>query len=181
MKTKILIVLFFIGHYYHAQSINNLSSYQTSAKNNDKLKINSIGYGFGFFSTTQKDGGISAILELGLVFNKNLFLINYFSGTTFTILGPAGVDVTEFNLQIGKEHKLSNWFSIQGFVGLGYINQELQNYKSSAIPFTSVTLPLRLKLLCYTGKHFALVSNSNYSINSTSGNFSSNLTFQHIF
>ena len=181
MKTTILSALLFICSIVLAQEPKNNSADKTIVKNNKPLKLNSIGYGFGFFSTTQNDGGLSGIIELGLIANKNLFLVNYLSGSTFTILGPAGIEITELNLQIGREHKVTNWFSIQGFAGLGYINQELQSYSSKAVPFTSASVPLRLKLVCYTGKHFALVSNSNYNINATSSVFSSNLTFQHIF
>ena len=181
MKATFFSALLFMCSIVLAQEQKNSSPGQTIVKNNNLLKLNSIGYGFGFFSTTQNDGGLSGIIELGLVANKNLFLVNYLSGSTFTILGLAGIKITEFNLQIGREHKVTNWFSIQGFAGLGYINQEMQSYSSKAEPFTSATVPIRLKLVCYTGKHFALMSNSNYSINATSNNFSSNLTFQHIF
>ena len=102
-----------------------LSNY---AQNNDKLKLRSFGYGFGFFSTSANEGGVSGILEMGVSYDKNLFLLNYLSGSTFNILGPPGVNVKEFNFQIGRELKASSWFSVEGYVGLGNFTQDGKSY-----------------------------------------------------
>ena len=154
----------------------SLSNY---AQSNEKLKFRSFGYGFGFFSTSANEGGVSGILEIGISYNKNLFLFNYLSGSTFNLFGPPGVNVSEFSFQVGRELKASSWFSVEGYAGLGNFSQESkQNYLKQ---ISVLSVPLRLKLICYTSKHFALISNSNIALNSFSNNFSSNLTFQHNF
>ena len=113
-------------------------------------------------------------------YQKNLFLINFLSGATFIILQGPNISVSEFNFQYGRELKVSNWFSIEGYAGIGNFTLTSSSYyypKNISV----ASFPIRIKLICYTGKHFALVSNSNYTMNSYINNFSSNLTFEYHF
>ena len=157
-----------------------LFNLQSSAQSTSSVKVRSIGYGFGFFGTEGGDGGLSGILELTVAENKNLFLVNYLAGSAVVIFGPS-ISVNELNLQYGREFKASNWFSVECYAGVGYFQQEKSGRYTSETLYSGASVPLRFKMIFYTGKHFALVSNSNMSINSFGTNYSSNLTFQHHF
>ena len=156
------------------------------SQDNSKLKFHSLGVGFGFFASGYDINGVCSFADATVEFNKNLLSLNYLDGEELNlgILGSSpGFHINELNLQFGRELKINNWFSIEGYAGVG--NYKL-NIRSSFYPLPSASLtsvPIRLKFLFYTGKgkHFAISSNNNYSINKLNPNFSSNLIFQFNF
>ena len=156
------------------------------SQENPELKVHSFGAGFGFFTSDYDINGICTFLDVTVEYNKNLLSLNYLDGKQLTlgVLGSTPVyHINEFNLQFGRELKIVSWFSIEGFAGVGNYNLDI---KSSFYPLPSasaVSIPVRIKLLFYTGKqkHFAMSSNNNYSINKLNSSFSSNLTFQYNF
>ena len=156
------------------------------SQDNSKLKFHSLGVGFGFFASGYNISGVCTFADATIEYNKNLLSLNYLDGEELNlgIFGSSpGFHINELNLQFGRELKINNWFSIEGYAGVG--NYKL-NIRSSFYPLPSASLtsvPIRLKFLFYTGKgkHFVISSNNNYSINKLNSNFSSNLTFQFNF
>ena len=156
------------------------------SQENPKLKIHSLGVGFGFFVAEYKFSGLCSLLDCTIEYDKNLLSLNYLDGSEISIdifYSSPKNHVNELNLQYGRELKVTNWFSVESFAGIGNyrLNTRLSFFP---LPKTSViSIPIRVKLLFYTGKgkHFAISSNNNYSINKLNSNFSSNLTFQYNF
>ena len=68
--------------------------------------------------------GIAGNLEPEMGYNKNLFIMNYLSGTTVVVLQGLKINIGELNFQLGQEFMLNNAFSIQGYFGFVRYNQK---------------------------------------------------------
>lgn len=172
MKTLITFLLFSIVSF---------------TQENPKLKVHSLGAGFGFFTSDYEISGICSLADLTIEYDKNLLSLNYLDGSELNlgIFGSkSAFHINELNLQYGRELKVRNRFSVEVYGGIGNYKLDL---RSSSYGFVgsanAISFPIRIKLLFYTSKakHFAISSNNNYSLNKINSNFSSNLTFQYNF
>ena len=164
-----------------------LLSIATFSQENPKLKVHSLGAGFGFFTSDYEISGVCSLADLTIEYDENLLSVNYLDGTELNlgIFGSkSAFHINELNLQYGRELKVKDRFSIEVYGGIGRYTLEI---RSSSYGFggsaNAISFPIRVKLLLYTSKakHFAISSNNNYSFNKINSNFSSNLTFQYNF
>lgn len=160
-----------------------LVSINVAAQENDsKLKIQSANIGFGGFyikTIFSEEGGTTLFADVTFSINKHLISSSYLSGTEIGILGNSTYNFDEISLLYGRELKVANWLSFDGFAGLGFYNQNSKN--SYVADDKSVSFPIRINTKFYFNKKFGMGLNSNYSINSVNNNFSTNLIFHYKF
>jgi hypothetical protein len=142
----------------------------------ESLKIKHVSLGAGFFTlinnyqSNLSGGGAMYMGELGVSYQKNLFLISYHEGIEFEFMGSVDFFYKEVSLSYGRELKLKNWLAIEGYAGLGYF--DLNFYGSN----TSISFPLRINTKFYFNKKFGMGLSCNYSVN----NISNYLSFNQI-
>ena len=146
------------------------------------IKFYSVSVGFGGFyfkKGISEGGGISYLTDLTLSKGKNLLSVAYLGGDEIGVVGSSNYSFNEVSLSYGREFKVNNWFSLEGFTGLGYYNQKSDFGDISND--NSISFPLKINSKFYFNKNFGMGINTNYSINSVNNNFSSNLIFHYKF
>lgn len=149
--------------------------------NSSKIKIHSTSVGFGGYYTKKyiENGGASFLVDVVFDYKKNLFLVRHLSGAEIGIVGKSTHNFNEIALLYGRELPITKRFFLEGFTGFGYYKQKSKtDFKLTG---SDISVPINLKLIFKTGKHFTLGLNNNYSINSLSNNFSSNLVLGYNF
>jgi hypothetical protein len=126
-NTSILIATLLINLNLHSQ------------KTEENLKLHAVDCGFGFF-LTDNFGGLSIHSSMVLNNNSNLYSFSVIAGTELKILGGPTARFVEYNLQYGRQLKLANWLSFEGFAGIGYYIQDssksvVRDYRSLSLPF----------------------------------------------
>ena len=152
---------------------------QTSDK---KLKFRSISAGIGICAGEINDGGINGYLDVTTAYDKNLFSFAYSTGAEFELF-DASRNYTEIAALYGREINLSRIIKIESYIGLAYFNV---NYKNDDTNFNSksesaIGIPLKVKLLFYVSKNFALGLNPNITFNSIENIYSANFILQYKF
>lgn len=149
-----------------------------------KLKLHSISFGLGFLGSASESssGGFNINADMTTNYNKNLFSFNINAGGELRLF-DASENYTALNITYGRALELSNWFTIEGHLGLGYFNYSLKDSSTDfmTISRSTIGIPLRVKLLFYTGRHFAIGLNPNVNFNSLVNTYSGNLIFQYKF
>ena len=151
-------------------------------ENDSKLKIQSANIGFGgfYFKTILSEGGgVTLFADATFSINKHLISSSYLTGAEIGILGSSTYNFDEVSLLYGRELKVANWLSFEGFAGLGFYNQNSK--ESYVVDCKSVSYPIRINTKFYFNKKFGMGFNTNYSINSVNNNFSTNLIFHYRF
>ncbi len=176
MKTFLFFVILFSG-------INNYAQER-------KLKLHSISAGIGFASFSPESvGGVAGTMDLAIIFNKNLFSL-YFEageeslGNLLIILEDQRF--TEYNITYGRAFHFNDWLVLEGHAGIGYFKLKTRTLKLNFRGYnteseSTIGVPLRIKLMFYTGDHFGLGINPNVNINSLTSTFTANLMAQYRF
>jgi len=157
-----------------------VNSYSQSSEK--KLKFRSISAGFGICAGEINDGGINGYLDVTTAYDKNLFSFAYSTGAEFELF-DASRNYTEIAALYGREINLSRIIKIESYIGLAYFNV---NYKNDDTNFNSksesaIGIPLKVKLLFYVSKNFALGLNPNITFNSIENIYSANFILQYKF
>lgn len=146
------------------------------------IKFHSVAAGFGGFyfkKDISEGGGISYLTDVTLSKGKNLLSVAYLGGDEIGVVGSSNYSFNEITLYFGREFKVNNWLSLEGFAGLGYYNQTSD--VADVADDNSISFPLKINSKFYFNKSFGMGINANYSINSVNNNFSSNLIFHYKF
>ncbi len=160
-----------------------LFSLKNHAQEN-KLKLSAVSLAYGGFQPQKKEGlisadGIYAGLSLIMTLEKHRFYVAVNNGQNLDLFNDSGRCNVEFNLLYGRDIKLYKWIHLELAVGVGYFysvhgfdiwDNELsyfENRDNAKINYHSstVSLPLKSKLLFYTSSRFSLGANINVSIN----------------
>lgn len=153
----------------------------------DKLKVNSLSFGFGIYNQQHfTSKGITGNIDFSISYNRNLLIMyvaggfggNDRRGNIFALGTDAVSSYKEIDLLYGREFKITDWFSIEGQFGIGTFTQDISIIEENR---SSVCFPIRLKLLLYATKKFALGLNSNYNINTINNINSNDLIFHFKF
>ena len=159
--------------------IISLNSINAFSQNSDiNIKFHSVDLGFGFF-LNNNFGGLDVHSSVALKNNKNLYAITVIAGGGINILGGTTASFEEYNLQYGRELKLAKWISFDGFVGIGYYNQN--SSKTTVEDNRAISLPLKINTKFNFSKHFGMGIMNNYSISKLNNNFTTNLLFHYKF
>jgi hypothetical protein len=147
-----------------------------------KLKIYAVNVGLGSFHL-KKDvnghDGLAFISDLTVSLDRNLISVAYLGGTSLKILDGPNYNFKEYSLSYGREWKVANWFSFEGFAGFGHFTQTSKD--SNIGTDKTVSFPLKVNAKFYFTKKFGMGLNTNYSINSVNNNLSTNLIFHYKF
>ena len=171
MKCNKIVLVFFLFIINHSFS-------QTG--NDNKLKFHSIAMGFGGFNVKNaysEDGGVSFTTDIVLAVNKNLISTSYITGSEVGLLGGSTFSFNDLSLSYGRALKVTNWFYLEGYLGLGRYTQErsryLVNYGST------VSFPIKINTKFYFNKKFGMGLNTSYITNKINNNLSVNLIFHY--
>lgn len=153
------------------------------SQENQKMKVKSFSFANGIHGSASPlyDGGLHLGVDLATEFKDNIFSVNFGLGGEVSIFGTAGW-YHELNLTFGREVFLKPWFAMEGHIGLGYINYVDRIYGNEEfvrIGKKVVGVPIRLKVLFYTGKHFGLGINANMNLNSHATLYSGGILIQY--
>jgi hypothetical protein len=163
-----------------------LTTYTAKAQeSSSKIRMHSANVGVGIFDF-QKNGngvtGASLLADATLALGKNLFSVSYLSGEELAILQDTKYNFNELSLLYGREWNAAKWFKVEGFVGVGYYHQKIEDRSIDVIEKDNVvSVPLRMNAKFYFTKKFGLGFCTNYSINSLANNFSESLIFHYRF
>lgn len=149
-----------------------------------KLRFHSTSLGIGIFyindvqpnspSETVQNGGFSVFAEINMNSHKNLFSISYLHGAEMAILGPSYFNNSEYNLMYGREVPIANWFSTEGFVGIGLYNQK-DLIDNNEFNQTKIAIPIKINLLFFPNGQFSIGLNGNYNFNALNNKMSTHL------
>ena len=143
--------------------ISNLSQH-TYCQN--KIRLHSVATGFGGFYINKaqtEGGGISFTLNGTLEINKNLVNLSYLTGAEIGIIDSSTYNFNELSIAYGKELQLANWFSFEGFVGIGNYRQN-SNY-NNLYSGNSISFPVKLNTKFFFNNKIGIELNNTYSIN----------------
>lgn len=146
------------------------------------IKFHSVSAGFGGFyfkKEISEGGGISYLTDVTLSKGKNLLSVAYLGGDEIGVVGSSNYSFSEISLSYGREFKVNNWFSLEGFAGLGFYNQT--SGVADVADDNSISFPFKINSKFYFNKRFGMGINAHYSLNSVNNNFSSNLIFHYKF
>lgn len=154
-----------------------------------KLKLHSVSIGGGATwlssdnSSRGLNGGLSQVSDFSVALNKSLFSLYFNAGNDLTIFNGTDESYYEINFTYGREFELKKWLKLEGHFGLGHFKYGLKDKSTNFEKTTTSTIgfPIRLKVLFYTGEHFAIGLNPNTNLNSLSNTISGNLIFQYKF
>ncbi|BFP42053.1 hypothetical protein FGF1_28980 [Flavobacteriaceae bacterium GF1] len=147
-----------------------------------KLKSLSIGAGFMGSSSETSIGGFAVSLDLSMMLDKHVFSLYLSDGSELDLV-DAEEKYTELNLTYGRPINLNPWIKLEWHVGLGHFRY---SYKSNVTDFVSnkestIGVPIRAKLIFYTGRHFGIGINSNVNLNALVNTYSGNICLQYEF
>ena len=145
---------------------------------NINLKFHAVDIGFGFFLNNHF-GGMSIHSGIALKNKNNLYAFTIIAGGELNILGGPTASFEEYNLQYGRQLKLANWITFEGFTGIGYYNQN--SSKSNVIDHSCLSIPLKINTKINFSKRFGIGFMNNYSINKINNNFTTHLLFHYNF
>jgi AraC-like DNA-binding protein len=150
-----------------------------------KLKLYAANAGMGIFNFQKKSNEVTGLtLQADVTFSlsKNLFSASYITGEEFAFLQDTKYNFNEFSLLYGREWNAANWFKVEGFAGVGYYTQRVDDQSIDVVEKdNTVAVPLRVNAKFYFTKKFGLGLCTNYSINSLANNFSESLIFHYRF
>lgn len=160
------------------------NSFFVNAQESDsQLKLHAANIGFGGFSfkkANYEGGGAAFVADLTASINKNLISASYVNGAEIGLIDTSSYQFYEFSMLYGREWEATKWLRFEGFAGIGYYNQDVDDVADEGIPDDkSVSFPLRINSKFYFSKIFGMGLNTNYSINSVNNNFSTNLIFHY--
>lgn len=145
---------------------------------NDNIKFHSVDLGLGLFFNNNF-GGLALHSSIACKQQNNLYSITAITGGEFVILGGRSASYQELNLQYGKQLQLAKWFVLEGFVGVGYYNQN--STKANISDGSSISLPFKINTKFKFNKHFGMGFMNNYSISKLNNNFTANILFHYNF
>jgi hypothetical protein len=123
----------------------------------------------GYYSDLKPDGirGFNGNFELSKHFKKNNIL-SFYTSFGFGITEKNNkIDnlqgYTEFDLLYSRQFKINSFLILEPQSGIGYISF---GNTSDGENENEISLPIRLKLLVFTGKKFALGLSANSNFNS---------------
>jgi hypothetical protein len=142
----------------------------------DKFKFKSIEYGFGTYKISNRNSVfvLNSSLDLTTVYKSNLFTLSNIIGFGFGKNNNSNTDLEgyyEVDLLYGRAIKLNEKIYLETHTGIGFISQNNTTIRNEK---QSMALPLKLKLLYYTGKRFAIGINPNASFNKVNTIYSLN-------
>ncbi|MCF6129597.1 outer membrane beta-barrel protein [Flavobacterium sp. AS60] len=150
-----------------------------------KLKMHAVNLGFGVFNAHKNAtdaSGLTFLADATFALDKNLFSVSYLGGQEEAILADTKYNFNELSLLYGREWRAAKWFSLEGFAGVGYYNQKIEDEATDETEKkNTVSIPLRVNPKFYITKKFGLGFCINYSINSRANNLSENLIFHYRF
>jgi hypothetical protein len=167
-----------------------------SQENSLQLKSTSAGIGYflmktNFHNSSREKGGLAFQLNLLAAKNNNIFKISYILGNDLAIYGSSDFKVNEFNLMYGRESKVKNWLSLQGFAGIGYIHlidkteynigTSTENGIFKNETYNKVAFPLSLNINFLPDNRIGFGISTNYNINSSANNFSQQIYLTYNF
>lgn len=139
----------------------------------------SLSTGIGICSGQKNDGGLNFYIDLTTEYKKNLFSLSFSTGAEFNLF-DASRDYKEFDLLYGREFKLADFFVIEAYTGIGIFNESYKDYSSDfkKMSESTIALPIKIKMLFYVSKNFALGLNPNLTLNKIDNIYSGNLVLQ---
>ncbi len=153
-----------------------------SQNNESKIKLHSASIGFGGFylkKTNSDGGGATFVINGTIKSNKNLVNLCYLTGAEIGVVGSSSYNFSEISIAYGRELKPVNWFSLEGFAGIG---SYIQNSNSSSFKEgKAIAFPIKLNLKFFFTKKVGAGLNNSYSINQLNNNFSTNLIVHYNF
>ncbi|WP_445721697.1 hypothetical protein [Flavobacterium sp.] len=158
-----------------------LANYLTLNAQENKIQLHTVEIGFGGFYSKQNPfgdeiGGATFVADITTSIGKNLISTSFLTGAEIGIVGNSTYNFNEFRIQYGRELKVKKWLRFELFTGIGHYKVSSLNIENNTISF-----PLKFNTKFYFNEKFGLGINTNYSINSISNNFSTNLIFQYKF
>ena len=141
----------------------------------DQLKLNATSLGFGYlYSSIQTQKlGVNFNFDVSAKLKQNIFSL-YLNRGYFIQLNEREEKITEASLTYGRAIDFYPWLRGEAHMGIGYFNHSVNLSFSES----RVGIPLRLKLLLRTGKHFSIGINPNLNLNRVGTSFAGNLVFQ---
>ena len=149
----------------------------------DNFRIKSITYGIGTYKISNRSSVFVAhsSFDLTTIYNSNLFTLSNNVGFGFGKNEKSNTDLEgfyEFDFLYGREFELSDRFRLETHAGLGFISQ---NNSTDSDEKQSLAFPIKLKILYYFGKRFAIGLNPNVSFNKVNAIYSLNFVFHKTF
>lgn len=131
-----------------------------------------------FVDEPRKQSQINVIGDIALWMDSYIFSL-YLGFGQVDPIPYKQANYSEYNLTVGKEFILNNWFALEGHLGVGYFQTEERfSINEPKETFGTVGFPARIKANFYLGKQFAFGLNPNVNINV--GNNSSIVTLNII-
>ena len=133
----------------------------------DKLKFHSIEYCIGTYKINNQNALflLNTTLDVTTSYKANLFTFSNTLGFGFGKNETNNTDLEgyyEVTVLYGREYILAEHFILETHTGLGFITQ---NNTTANNENQSFAVPIKLKLLYYINKKFALGLNPNVSFN----------------
>lgn len=137
-----------------------------SAQDKSQLEFTSVSVPLSaYFGTSGVGGSIGG--ELGLAYEKNLFLFSAYFGEGISFFETKDDSFSEFSLAWGRALPFNDWLQLEGFVGASYFY-----FKNRNIAFegdetdATIGFPISGRLKFSLSDHFALGTQVRVTINS---------------